>query len=68
MTQTEIDALEALREQVRALIVSEHITGQEKGELRCIRDRLDTRMRALRRGEALRPEHVGAPDHEKGRG
>jgi hypothetical protein len=70
MTQTAIDALEDLQEHIRALIVSEHITGQETGELRRIRDRLDTRLSAIRRGEALRHERVvpgndDALDHEE---
>jgi hypothetical protein len=61
MMQTTVDALEDLREHIRALIVSEHINDQETGELRRIRDRLDTMLRAIRRGEALRPGRV-VPD------
>jgi hypothetical protein len=61
MTQTTIDALEDLQEHVRALLVSEHITAEEKDELRRIRDRLDGRVGAIRRGEALRPERA-VPD------
>lgn len=63
--QTTVKALEDLQDHVRALISSEHINDNEKRELRRIRDRLDTRMRALRRGEELRPARVGPEGPEE---
>jgi hypothetical protein len=61
MTQVTIDALGDLQDHIRALLVSEHITGEEKDALEALRDRLDTRIGAIRRGEALRPERA-VPD------
>ena len=56
MPQTLIQELEGLLGHVRALVTSVHITGEERDELRGIRDRLETRVRALRKGEDRRPQ------------
>jgi hypothetical protein len=50
-TPTRGVAPEALLTDIDALTGSEHLLGHEKGELRRIRNRVATSLRALQRGE-----------------